>query len=497
MTEVAKISHSTTSLAPLELWEGNMFSLGWRAGETGSQSVIEKATGESLGNVAIASVTDVARAAEAAVHAQAVWAAVPGPSRGDVLRRFSDLMLQHGDEIADWIVRESGSIRGKGQWEVHTSAREVLEAAALGSQPIGTLLASADGDRRSIARRIPIGVVGVITPWNSPFLLACRALGPALATGNAVILKPDPQTPVCGGVLLARLLEMAGLPDGLFHVLPGGVETGEALVVDPLVRMISFTGSTRAGRRVGAMAGEQLKRVNLELGGNNAFVVLEDADLDRATSAGAWGAFFHQGQICLTAGRHLVHESVAAAYAERLAVRADRMVVGDPFRGEVHLGPLVNERQAENVDRIVAETLAQGATLIAGGTRNGLFFRPTVLAGVRPGMPAFEEEIFGPVAPIITFSTDDEAVALANQTAYGLVASIVSANEARARRLADRIHVGIIHINDQTVLHEVYGPIGGVGSSGNGGNYGTGVNADQFTEWQWVTTRDTVPAYPF
>jgi benzaldehyde dehydrogenase (NAD) len=403
-----------------ELWQGMIFSAGWKPGTGGKQPVTEKATGAKLGEIGLASPGDVAVAGVEARGAQAQWAKLSGPARGDVLRKFADLVLKHEVEIAEWLIRETGSIRGKGHWEAQMAAREILEAASLGSQPSGSILASADTERQSFARRIPIGVVGVITPWNSPFLLACRALGPALVMGNAVILKPDPHTPVSGGVLLAALFEGAGLPSGVLQVLPGAVETGEALVTDPNIQMISFTGSTRAGRRVGSLAGEHIKRVSLELGGNNALIVMADADLERATSAASWGAFFHQGQICLTAGRHLVHESIAADYAKRLAARANNLAVGDPFKQQVHLGPVINERQAANVDRIISASTAKGARVIAGGTRDGLFYRPTVVTGVTPGMPLFDDEIFGPVAPITTFATDEEAIELANRTAYGL-----------------------------------------------------------------------------
>jgi benzaldehyde dehydrogenase (NAD) len=486
-----------TKLAPEDLWSGKIYSNGWQQPGQGTSDIIEKATGASLGVIGVASESDVAAAAAAAREAQAEWAQVPGPLRGDVLREFSHLVLEHADEIAEQIVRETGSIGPKGEWEVFMTARESREAANLGSEPVGVMVASAEVGRRSFAKRVPIGVVGIITPWNSPFLLGTRAIAPALVTGNAVLLKPDPQTPVCGGVMFARLLEEAGLPAGLFHVLPGGVPTGEAIVKEPLVNMVSFTGSTRAGRQVGAVAGSMLKRVSLELGGNNAYIVLPGVDIEAAASAGAWGAFFHQGQICLTAGRHLVHESIAAEYTEALVKHASSLAVGNPYENQVHLGPIVNERQAANVDRIVAETVAQGATILVGGERDGLFFKPTVMAGIKPGMPAFDEEIFGPVAPITTFSTDEEAIALANQTSYGLVAAVVSPDLARAQRIADRLHTGIVHINDQSVLHEVYGPIGGVGVSGNGFNYSTLTNADQFSEWKWITIRDEIPEYPF
>src|SRR6202045_4809938 len=443
-------------LMPTEVWSAKIYSNGWKKPGLGTADVTEKATGAKLGEIGIASPEDVSAAAAAARQAQKSWAKVPGPKRGDVLREFSRLLLARSDEIADQIVRETGSIRAKAQWEIQMAAREFLEAAALGSQPQGILTADLQAGRQSIARRIPVGVIGIITPWNSPFILGARMIGPALAMGNAVILKPDVQTPVVGGVTFARLLEAAGLPNGLFHVLPGGPETGAALVKEPLVDMISFTGSTRVGRQVGSIAGGQLKRVSLELGGNNPYIVLDDADIEAAA-----------------------------------------LVVGDPFDEKVQVGPIINERQAANVERIVAETIAKGAKVLTGGSRKGLFFEPTGITGVTPGMAAFDEERFGPVAVITTFRNDEEAIAIANATEYGLVAAVVSADLARAQRVADGLHSGVVHINDQTVVHGVYGPIGGVGASGNGFGYGTVCNADLFSEWQWMTTRSQIPAYPF
>lgn len=488
---------SDTLAAAADVWGGRIYSNGWKEPGLGTTEVTDKATGTVIGRTGIASAADVAAAAAAAHSAQAAWADVPAPQRGDILRRFSQLVLDHVGEISDWLVRETGTIRAKAEWEARFTAREILEAAALGSLPQGILAASAEPGRQSVARRIPIGVVGVITPWNSPLLLAARAVGPALVMGNAVLLKPDVQTPVSGGVVFAQLLEEAGLPAGLLHVLPGAIKTGQALVKDPAVDMISFTGSTRAGREIGSVAGGLLKRVSLELGGNNPYIVLDDVDIEAAASAGAWGSFFHQGQICLTAGRHIVHERIADAYVEALVRKTKALTVGDPSTTDVSLGPIVNERQAEHAEKVLTDSVAQGARLLVGGTRDGLFFEPTVLTDVTPGMPAFDEEIFGPIAPITTFSSDDEAVALANRTDYGLVAAVVSNDQARAQRIADKLHSGIVHINDQTVLHEVYGPIGGTGASGNGFNHSTLTNADQFTEWQWVTSRAEIPAYPF
>jgi benzaldehyde dehydrogenase (NAD) len=486
-----------TLLTPTEVWSGKIYSNGWKKPGLGTAEVIEKATGGKLGEIGIASAEDISAAAAAAREAQKEWAKVPGPKRGDVLREFSRLMLAQSQEIADHLVRETGAIRAKAQWEVQITPREFLEAAALASQPRGVLTATLEAGFQSIARRIPLGVIGIITPWNSPIILAARAIGPALAMGNAVVLKPDVQSPIVGGVVFARLLEKAGLPPGLFHVLPGAAETGAALVKEPRIDMISFTGSTRAGRQVGSVASGLLKRVSLELGGNNPYIVLDDADIEAAASAGAWGAFFHQGQICLTGGRHLVHERAVDTYVAALVKRAKALVVGNPVDEKVQVGPIVNERQAANVERIVAETVAKGAKVLTGGRRKGLFFEPTVITGVKPGMAGFDEERFGPVAVITTFRNDEEAIALANATDYGLVAAVVSADLAHAQRVADGLHAGVVHINDQTVVHGIYGPIGGVGASGNGFGHGTVSNADQFSEWQWITTRSQIPAYPF
>jgi benzaldehyde dehydrogenase (NAD) len=487
----------TALLTPTHVWNEKIYSNGWKHPGLGTEDVTEKATGAKLGTIGIASAEDIAAAAASAREAQKAWAKLAGPQRGDVLREAARLVLSHADELAEQLVRETGSIRAKAQWEVHVTARELLEAAALGSQPIGILTQTMEAGFQSIARRIPLGVIGIITPWNSPFILGVRAIAPALAMGNAVLLKPDVQSPIIGGVAFARVFEEAGLPKGLFHVLPGAAETGAALVKEPLINMVSFTGSSRVGREVGSVASGQLKRVSLELGGNNPFIVLDDADIEAAASAGAWGSFFHQGQICLTTGRHLVHEDIAEAYVEALVKKAKALVVGNPLDAKVQVGPIINERQAANAERIVSQTVAEGAKLLTGGSRNGLFFEPTVITGVTAGMTAFAEEIFGPVAAITTFRTDEEAIALANATEYGLSAAVVSPDLARAQRVADALHSGVIHINDQTVVHGIYGPIGGLGISGNGFGHGASSNADQFSEWQWITVHSQLPTYPF
>jgi benzaldehyde dehydrogenase (NAD) len=339
-------------------------------------------------------------------------------------------------------------------------------------------------------------VVGVISPFNVPLILSTRSVAPALALGNAVVLKPDLRTPVSGGFAIAAVLAEAGLPDGLLHVLPGGAEAGSALVTDPSVRVVSFTGSSRTGRVVAELAARHLKRVHLELGGNSALIVLDDADIERAVSAGAWGSYLHQGQICMTAGRHLVHEGVADAYIEALSAHANALPVGDPT-GEVALGPLIDAGQRDKVHELVTSTVDAGARLAAGGTYEGLFYRPTVLDGVRTDMPAYANEVFGPVAPIVRFSSADEAATLAAESAYGLSLSILTGDAMRGLALAERIPTGIVHINDQTVNDEAVAPFGGVLDSGTGARFGGSANLDAFTDSRWITMRGQIPEYPF
>jgi benzaldehyde dehydrogenase (NAD) len=479
------------------VWHGKIYSGGWIDGSAGSHPVTEPATGEELGSIGHASRGDVDAAVQRASQAQREWAAAPYSQRAAVLRKAGDLWLAHADEIKTWLSRETGAIPPLGDLQVGVSADECYEAAALASQPYGELLRTPQ-PRLSMARRVPAGVVGVIAPFNVPTILSIRSVAPALALGNAAVLKPDPRTSVSGGALLAELFAAAGLPDGLLHVLPGGADIGEALITHPAVRIIAFTGSTRAGRAVAKLAGEHLKRVHLELGGNSALIVLDDVDVERATSVGAFGSFIHQGQICMSASRHLVHSSVAKEYASVLAERASHLPVGDPFRDQVALGPLIDERQRDNVHRIVTGSVEAGAALLTGGSYDGLFYRPTVLAEVPLTAPAYVEEIFGPVAPVVPFDTIDEAIELAGGTEYGLSLGILTRDVYRGLEIAERIPTGLVHINDQTVNDEATIPFGGVGASGNGGRLGgPSANLEAFTETQWVTVRGDLPAYPF
>jgi len=260
--------------------------------------------------------------------------------------------------------------------------------------------------------------------------------------------------------------------------------------------MVAFTGSSNVGRRIGELAGKHLKKVQLELGGKNAVIVLDDADLDSAASAIAFGAWFHQGQICMTTGRVLVNDKIAAPLTEKLVAKAQHLPVGDPL-GQVALGPVITRAQVERIHGIVKDSVASGAKLEAGGTFDGPFYRPTVLSGVKPGMRAFDEEVFGPVAAITSFSSDDEAVQLANTSDYGLSAGVFSADVGRAIAIGNRLNTGLLHINDQTVADEPHVPFGGAGASGNGTRIGGPANWEEFTQWQWMTIKEKPNAYPF
>ena len=484
------------SLLDASLWEGKIYLNGWRQGGGGMADAVEPATGDTLGHYGLASADDVREAATTAAAAQKDWAKLNPEDRAAVLRRAGMLWEEHAAEVQDWIVRESGGIPPKAALEAHIAANECYDASALPSLPAGDVLTSNE-NRWSFARRRPVGVVSVIAPFNFPLILSIRAVAPALALGNAVLLKPDPRTAVCGGVTLMRIFEEAGLPPGLLALLPGGADIGAAVVEAPEVSVIAFTGSTAAGRKIGETAGRLLKHAHLELGGNNALIVLPGADLAKAASAAAFGSFMHQGQICMAAGRHIVHEDIYDDYVSALAEKATHLPVGDPKSGTVALGPIIDEKQLHRVDLIVQDAVQGGARLAAGGTHDGRFYQPTVLADLDVASPAWKDEIFGPVAPVMKFSTVEEAVALANGNEYGLSIGILG-DVGMAMTIADQLDCGKVHINEQTVSDEANSPFGGTKNSGNGSRIGGHhANMESFTEIQWLTVRPDIAPYPF
>jgi benzaldehyde dehydrogenase (NAD) len=466
--------------------------------EGGVDDVLEKATGETLGHAGVGTAADIGRAVEAARRAQPAWASGGYQQRTDVLRGVAAAIDRRRDEIADLIVRETGAIRGKAEYEVNGSIEYLYDAATLASRTGGDLLPSAWPGKLNLVQRIPLGVVAVISPWNFPLTLAMYAIAPALAVGNTVVAKPAEDTPLTGGVLLAELFAEAGAPPGVFNAVTGqGEVAGEALVTHPDVAMVHFTGSTEVGRRVNELAARSLKRVSLEMGGNNAFVVLDDADIDQASMAGAWSSYHYQGQTCITASRHIVMSSVADQYVEAVRERARGIVVGDPFREDVGLGPMISEFQRDRGHGFVLASVEQGASLVEGGTYDGLLYRPTVLTDVRPEMPVYVEEVFAPVIPVTVVDSEDEALALTNGTDYGLVNAVFTGDRMRGLAFAQRVHSGMVHVNDATCLAEINVPFGGHGLSGAGWPTGGDSNLDQFTERKWISLQSAPIAYPY
>jgi benzaldehyde dehydrogenase (NAD) len=459
--------------------------------------VRDKASGQVFAVAGLAAAADVDDAVAAAKNAQSAWAEKTYAERASILRAAAAALTDQAKQLRDLIIRETGCIGGKADYEIGAATSELIEAAGLASHATGEVLPTSHAGRFSLSERVPVGLVGAITPWNFPLVLGMRVIAPALALGNAVLLKPSPQTPVSGGLAIAAVFEAAGLPAGLFSVLPGDVEVGHRLVTHPDVAMIHFTGSTKVGKQIAATAGGLLKKVSLELGGNNALLVLDDADLDQAAMIGAWSSFHYQGQTCITAGRHIVQRGIAGEYAERLAARADAISVGNTFTEDVGLGPMINQTQLQRAKSMLDEAVAEGAQVIAGGTTEGPFFRPTVVTNVSRASRLWNEEIFAPIAPIVVVDDDDAAVAVANDTEYGLVDSVLTGDPYRGIKLARRLRAGMVHVNDATPQDEALAPFGGIGQSGLGGRSGGESNIEEFTERRWMTVTDGPAHYPY
>ena len=480
-------------------WAGKIFVDGeFRDAEgAAAAAVLDKGRGEELARAGVASPSDLEGAVASARAAQPGWAAEPYDVRAGLLRAVAQQVTDRGDEIAELIVRETGCIRGKADYEVGAGANELWEAAGLTSRATAEVVPSHNPGKLSLVQRVPVGVVGAITPWNFPFVLGMRVIAPAIALGNTVVIKPAPQTPITGALLIAEMFAEAGAPPGILQVVAGGDEIGEHLVAHPSVRMIHFTGSSAVGREIAKIAGGQLKRVSLELGGNNALVVLDDADLEEATMIGAWSAFHYQGQTCITAGRHIVAESLFDRYVERLAERAKAITVGDPASEEVGLGPMISEEQRDRGHDILERSVAAGARIVEGGTYDGLFYRPTVVVDVTREMPVWSEEIFAPVAPVMAVASDEEALALTNDTDYGLVNAVLTGSTERGLAFAEGVESGMVHVNDSTCLDEAHVPFGGMGASGLGGRSGGEANLEEFTERRWIGIQRSGVEYPY
>ncbi|MFV3412763.1 aldehyde dehydrogenase family protein [Pseudomonas nitroreducens] len=472
----------------------------WRTGSTGkSLRDCNPYDGSLLVEIPQASRDDLDAAYRKAAQVQPAWAALPPVERAALLHRAVAVFDERREEIIGWIIRESGSTRLKATLEWGAARAITLEAASFPSRVHGRIVDSSIPGKESRVYRSAIGVVGVISPWNFPLHLTQRSLAPALALGNAVVVKPASDTPVCGGLLLAKVFEEAGLPAGVLSVVVGaGSEIGDAFVEHPVPGLVTFTGSTPVGRNIGRIAsgGAHLKHVALELGGNSPFVVLEDADLEQAVNAAVFGKFLHQGQICMAINRIIVVDALYDAFAERFVERVKQVKVGDPQLAETAVGPIINARQLEGLLEKVALARREGARPLYEGGVQGQLLAPHVYGEVGPDMEIARDEIFGPLVGLLRARDEEHALELANASEYGLASAVFTRDLDRGVRFARRIHAGMTHVNDIPVNDEANAPFGGEKNSGLGRFNGDWA-IDEFTRDHWVSVQREARHYPF
>ncbi|WP_418279837.1 aldehyde dehydrogenase family protein [Halorubrum sp. DTA98] len=492
------------SISPTANWESMYIDGEWVPTSNGSAIDVEDpSTREVFASVPAGTESDVDAAYEAAAAASEEWGAAPPAARQEVVEQFQHALAEHEAELIEVMSHEAGGTAGYGHTAHHLASDQAAEAATLPRRMKGEHATSNIPGKEHVVQREPKGVVTVISPWNFPLNLSARAVLPAIAAGNSVVLKPATNTPITGGLLFAKLFEETDLPPGVLNVVTGrGSEIGDRVASHPKSDVVAFTGSTEVGRDVAAAAGRNLATPAMELGGNNAHIVTADADLDRAIDGAVFGSFIHQGQVCISINRHVVHEDVYDEYVSRLVDRAESLVAGSAH-DEVHLGPIIDESQRDQMLGYVEETVAAGATLETGGgivdldgVDDSLVVEPTVLSGVTNEMAAACNEHFGPIAPVIPFADVDEAVAIANDTEFGLSGSVHAGDLGTAKSIADRMETGMVHIGDQPINDEAHVPFSGTGASGVGG-YNTDEFLREVTETKWISIQHEPREYPF
>ena len=457
-------------------------------------------TGEAVAHVAAGGRADAERAIAAASAAFAEWSQASPETRQRIFLKAADILEGRLDEVVQLLGSETGSTFGFAMFQHHFVTGLLRQAAAIPYQPLGQVIPSDTPGRLAMGIRKPVGVVGAIAPWNAALILSARSIAAPLALGNTVVLKPSELSPIVGGLLWGEIFTEAGLPAGVLNIVthaPGEAgPIGDELVENPSVRRINFTGSTATGRRLAEAAGRQLKRVVLELGGQNPLIVLADADVEYAVNAAAFGAFLHQGQICMSARRIIVERGIAEDFSAKLATKTSGLKAGDPRERDTIIGPLINESALTLVKERVADAVAKGAKVLAGGEAVGPVFQATLITDVPADSELGSSETFGPVAALEIVDSPEEAVARANATPYGLSAGILTSDPDRGFALAQLLDAGIVHVNDQPVADEPQMPFGGVKDSGYG-RFGGQAVLDEFTELRWITVQSGTHPYPF
>jgi aldehyde dehydrogenase (NAD+) len=431
-------------------------------------------------------------AVAAAKAAQQEWRRTPAPLRAEIVARATRLLVERKPELTETVTREMGKVLVDSGYDVQGAITSGEYMSGEGRRMFGDTVPSGLPNRLAMTVRDPVGVVGIITPWNLPMLMPAWKLFPALVCGNTAVVKPAEDTPL-SAVRLFEILEEAGLPPGVANLVTGhGPEAGQPLVTHPDVDMISFTGSQAVGRNIATAAGEQLKHVSLEMGGKNALVVLDDADLEETVKGALWGGFSTTGQRCTASSRLVVDNRVADEVVERLVAGAEALVVGDGLDPETQVGPLINAKQLDRVHSYTGIGVDEGATLVLGGEKleegldGGYFYAPTVFDHAAPDMRIAQEEIFGPTVTVIRVDGDDEAIAVANGTRYGLSAAVYTRDTGRALRAVTELEAGLVYLNAPTIGSEIHLPFGGVKDTGNGHRESGTAAIEQFTETKTV-----------
>lgn len=462
----------------------------WQPGR--SQKMIQNLnpyTQDTIFTLQAASTADVDAAYVAADKAFQQSAIKSVELRQQILQKLQQVIQVRQDKIIDWLILESGSTRFKAGLEVGAALSIIQESQKFPEQIKTEQLESKDPQRKSLVLRKPLGVIGVISPWNFPFHLSMRSVATAIACGNSVVLKPASDTPVTGGTLLGKLFEEAGLPAGVLNVVSGaGSEIGDYFVEHPIPKMISFTGSTEVGQNVGskALASPRIKRLALELGGNAPLVILDDADLDLAVELTIMGRFMHQGQICMSTNRVIVDASIHDAYVEKLLERVKTVAVGDPNLEETIIGPIINQSQIKKHQQIIQSAKEQGAELVYEGGIEGNLVYPHIFTGVAPESPLAQEESFGPILPVLKARDEAHALKLANDTRFGLSSAVCTSNIERGISFTEQLDIGMTHINGISVADQANAPFGGEKNSGLGRFNGRWI-FEEFTRTHWLT----------
>ena len=456
--------------------------------------------GRVFARVAAGRRADAARAVAAAAAAFPAWSRSLPAERQTLFLRAADILEKKRDEIVAVLAEETSCAFGFAMFQATFTPGLLREAAAHSHQTVGEIIPSDLPGSLHMAVRQPVGVVAGIAPWNAPLILSLRSICMPIAFGNTAVLKPSSESAVAGGVAIAEVYKEAGFPRGVLNLVTNGPgtsrEIGDEFVENPKVRRINLTGSTAVGRELAEKAGRHLKRVALELGGQNPMIVLRDADIDQAVNAAVFGGFLHQGQICMSTRRVIIEKPVAGEFTGKFVKKVASLKVGDPKEPDTVIGPLINGQQLRLVGESVEAAVRDGARVLCGGRSEGPCYLPTVLSGVRPGSAFSREETFGPVVSIIEVDGPDEAVAVANDTMYGLTAAVFTRDLAMGLDVAERVESGIVHINDQTVHDEPQMPFGGVKDSG-WGRFGGRAALEEFTELRWLSFQRSPRRYPF